>query len=30
MTLTAKYADYRADALFTDTEKVWFSVDYSF
>ena len=30
MALTAKYADYRADGLFTDTEKVWFSVDYSF
>jgi hypothetical protein len=30
MVLTAKYADYRADALFTDTEKLWLSVDYSF
>ena len=30
MALTAKYADYRADGLFTDTEKVWVSVDYSF
>lgn len=30
MALTAKYADYRADALLTDTEKVWVSVDYSF
>jgi hypothetical protein len=30
MTLTAKYADYRADSLLTDTEKVWVSVDYSF
>ncbi len=30
MALTAKYADYRADELFTDTEKVWFSVDYAF
>jgi hypothetical protein len=30
MALTAKYADYRADALLTDTEKLWFSVDYSF
>ena len=30
MVLTAKYADYRADALLTDTEKLWFSVDYSF
>jgi hypothetical protein len=28
--LTAKYADYRADGLFTDTEKLWLSVDYSF
>jgi hypothetical protein len=30
MALTAKYADYRADGLLTDTEKLWFSVDYSF
>ena len=30
MALTAKYADYRADQLFTDTEKVWVSVDYAF
>jgi len=30
MALTAKYADYRADRLLTDTEKLWFSVDYSF
>jgi len=30
MALTAKYADYRADALLTDTQKVWVSVDYSF
>jgi hypothetical protein len=30
MTLTAKYADYRADSLLTDTEKVWLSVDYAF
>jgi hypothetical protein len=30
MTLTAKYADYRADTLLTDTEKVWVSVDYAF
>jgi alginate export protein len=28
--LTAKYADYRADSLLTDTEKVWLSVDYAF
>jgi hypothetical protein len=28
--LTAKYADYRADGLFSDTEKFWLSVDYSF
>jgi len=28
--LTAKYADYRADQLFTDTEKFWVSVDYAF
>jgi hypothetical protein len=30
MTLTFKYADYRAEALFTDTDKVWMSVDYAF
>jgi hypothetical protein len=30
MALTLKYADYRADALFTDTDKLWLSVDYSF
>jgi Alginate export len=30
MTLTAKYADYRADALNTDTEKFWVSIDYAF
>ncbi len=30
MTLTAKYADYRAGGLFTDTEKWWLSVDYAF
>lgn len=30
MVLTAKYADYRADSLFTDTEKFWISVDYAF
>jgi alginate export protein len=30
MALTAKYADYRADQLFTDTEKIWLSVDFSF
>lgn len=30
MALTVKYADYRAAALFTDTEKFWLSVDYSF
>jgi hypothetical protein len=28
--LTAKYADYRAGGLFTDTEKLWLSVDYVF
>ena len=28
--LTAKYADYRADTLFTDTDKLWLSVDYAF
>ena len=30
MAFTAKYADYRADALFTDTEKLWLSFEYSF
>jgi hypothetical protein len=30
ITLTAKYADYRAAGLFTDTEKLWLSVDYAF
>ena len=30
MTLTLKYADYRADALLTDTTKAWLSVDYAF
>jgi hypothetical protein len=30
MVLTAKYADYRADSLFTDTEKFWVSIDYAF
>jgi alginate export protein len=30
MTLTLKYADYRADALLTDTLKAWLSVDYAF
>ncbi len=28
--LTAKYADYRANGLLTDTEKIWLSVDYAF
>ncbi len=30
MALTLKYADYRAGTLFTDTDKLWLSVDYSF
>jgi hypothetical protein len=30
LTLTAKYADYRAASLFTDTEKLWLSVEYAF
>jgi len=30
LALTAKYADYRADGLFTDTDKLWLSVDYAF
>lgn len=29
-TLTLKHADYRAKQLFTDTVKVWVSVDYAF
>lgn len=28
--LTVKYADYRADGLLTDTDKLWLSVDYAF
>jgi len=28
--LTAKYADYRADELLTDTDKIWVSIDYAF
>ena len=30
LALTLKYADYRAAALFTDTDKLWLSVDYAF
>lgn len=30
MALTLKYADYRADTLFTNTDKLWLSVDYAF
>ena len=30
MTFTAKYADYRADGLLTDTDKAWVSFDYAF
>jgi hypothetical protein len=30
MALTFKYADYRAGAVLTDTEKLWLSVDYAF
>jgi hypothetical protein len=30
MVLTLKYADYRADQLLTDTDKLWLSVDYAF
>jgi hypothetical protein len=30
MTLTLKYADYRAAELLTDTDKLWLSVDYAF
>jgi hypothetical protein len=30
LALTLKYADYRADALLTDTDKLWLSVDFAF
>jgi hypothetical protein len=30
VTLTLKYAAYEADALFTDTDKFWLSMDYAF
>ena len=30
MTLTLKYAAYDADALHTDTDKFWMSMDYAF
>jgi hypothetical protein len=30
MALTLKYADYSADKLYTDTTKLWVSVDYAF
>jgi hypothetical protein len=30
MALTLKYADYRAASLFTDTDKLWLSVEYAF
>ena len=30
MALTLKYADYAADKLYTDTTKLWLSVDYAF
>ena len=30
LALTLKYSDYRAAALFTDTEKLWLAVDYAF
>jgi hypothetical protein len=30
MALTLKYADYHTDALLTDTDKLWLSVDYAF
>jgi hypothetical protein len=29
LTLIAKYADYKAKGLFTDTRKIWFSLEYS-
>jgi hypothetical protein len=30
LVLTLKYADYRADQLLTDTDKLWLSVDFAF
>jgi len=30
LALTLKYADYRAAELFTDTDKLWLSIDYAF
>lgn len=30
MTFTLKYASYAADQLFTDTDKLWLSMDYAF
>jgi hypothetical protein len=30
LVLTLKYADYRADELLTDTDKLWLSVDFAF
>jgi len=30
MTFTLKYASYDADSLFTDTDKLWLSMDYTF
>jgi hypothetical protein len=30
LALTLKYADYRADELLTDTDKLWLSVDFTF
>jgi hypothetical protein len=30
ITLTLKYAAYEAQSLFTDTDKLWFSMDYAF
>jgi hypothetical protein len=30
ITLTLKYAAYEADSLLTDTDKLWFSMDYAF
>lgn len=30
ITLTLKYATYEAESLFTDTDKLWFSMDYAF
>jgi hypothetical protein len=30
ITLLLKYAAYEAESLFTDTDKIWFSMEYAF